>query len=421
MDAVAPVFEAADLPGVRRRTVRTLLLTESLGSAGFYGAYAAGSVLAADLLSGDALTGLPTSSAVLGAALASVPLSRRMLRLGRRHGLVLGYVVGVVGAALVVGAAALRSFPLVLPGMLLVGVANSSNHLARYVAGDVYPPERRGTAISLVVWGSTIGAVLGPNLLAPAGRVARAVGLTESGGFYAIALLAFASAAVVISRRLHPDPLDVARYLEADHAAGREAEPARSALRVPAVQVALAAMIGSYAVMVMVMSMTPVHLRAHDHGLGPIGLVISAHLLGMFALSPLTGRLCDRLGSATVIAAGAILLPASAALAAALDASRHEPMMGALFLLGLGWNFGFVGGSTLLTDALRPTERVAMQGGADLATGLTSAAGSSVAGVLFALGGLEALAGAGAAVSVAVLALLVGRWPGLRPATVAAA
>jgi MFS family permease len=414
----ATAFEEADLPAIRRRTVRTLLVTESLGSAGYYGGYAAASVLAVDLLRGDALTGVPTSCAVLGAALASVPLSRRMLRVGRRPGLVLGYTVGVAGAAIVIAAAALRSFPLLLPGMVLFGIANTSNHQARYVAGDVYPPERRGTAIGLIVWGSTVGAVLGPNLLAASGTVAGSIGLPESSGFFLLALGAFAVAAAVIGRSLRPDPLDVARHFDTAAAAdGAPDEPARSPWRVPAVQVAIVAMTGSYAVMVMVMAMTPVHLRAHEHSLGPIGLVISAHLLGMFALSPLTGRLCDRLGPITVIGFGAVLLPASAAVAALLDPSHHEPMMGALFLLGLGWNFGFVGGSTLLTDALQGGERVAMQGSADLATGLTSAAASSIAGVLYAVGGLGLVATAGASISALVLAVVLGRRNALDLAT----
>ena len=321
-----------------------------------------------------------------------------------------GYAVGAAGAALAAAAATLRSFPLLAGAMLLAGAGNGANNLSRYAAGDVVPPARRGQAISMVVWGATAGALLGPNLLGAAGAWAGGLGLPELAGPFCLAAAGFGAALLLLAARLRPDPLEVARQLGGGVPGGAGARAASrppALLRRPAVQVALGAVAGSYLVMVMVMSMTPVHMRGHHHDLAAIGLVISGHLVGMFALAPVTGWLCDRAGRLPVIAGGALTLALGSALAAVADPASTGELAVALFCVGVGWNLAFVGGSALLTDALAPGERAAMQGVTDAAAGGASALGSAAAGTVLQVAGFTTLGLVGAAL---ILGLVLPLW-----------
>jgi MFS family permease len=408
------VAAAAGAGTVRRRLLGTLLAGQGIASSAYFAAVTAASVLSADLLTTRTWAGLPVAVGVLGSA-SSVPLSRYMGRAGRRRGLVLGYVAGAVGAGVGLAAAVARSFPLLVAGMLLTGAGQAANQLARYAAADVVSEADRGKAISLVVWGATIGALFGPNLLEPAGAWAAGLGLPELAGPFAVAVVAFAAAGALLAGRLRPDPLAVARRLAAEHPDPAEraapAEPLRAVLARPAVQLAFAATVGSFLAMVMIMSMTPVHMRDHHHSLGIIGVVLSGHLVGMFALSPVTGWVTDRAGRRPVIAAGALTLGAGAVLSATAAPDASGTLMLALFLVGLGWNLGFVAGSALLTDALAPAERAPLQGIADATAGAASGLGTLAAGLVVEAGGYPTLGllGAGLMLALLVLGLFRGR------------
>jgi MFS family permease len=393
---------------VRRRLLGTLLAGQGIASSAFFAAAAAASVLTADLLTTRTWAGLPVAVGVLGSA-ASVPLSRYMLRAGRRRGLVLGYMVGALGAGAGMAAAVAGSFPLLVAAMLFTGAGQAANQLARFAAADVVPEADRGRAISLVVWGATIGALFGPNLLDPAGAWAGELGLPELAGPFAVAVVAFVAAGALLAGLLRPDPLAVARRLASRHPdpaeAAAPAESLPAVLGRPAVQLAFAAIVGSFLAMVMIMSMTPVHMRDHHHSLGVIGAVLSGHLVGMFALSPVTGWVTDRVGRRPVIAAGALTLGAGAVLSAMAAPPASGMLMLALFLVGLGWNLGFVAGSALLTDALAPAERAPVQGIADATAGATSGLGTLGAGLMVEAGGYPTLGLLGAVLMLALLML----------------
>ncbi len=388
---------------LQRRTVRVLVLSQVLGGVGLAAGVAVGALLAADLLDGDALTGIPSAAATAGSAAAAVPLSRLMARAGRRPGLVAGYLLGASGAAVVLASAQLRSFAALVVGMTLFGAGNAASLLARYAAADLAEPHHRARAVSTVLFATTFGAVAGPNLVEPTGALARAVSLPELAGPFLLSLAAYGLAAAVVGALLRPDPLLVAR----DGAGPAPVAPTGGAwalvLRGPALA-GLAAMVGAQFVMVAMMTMTPVHMLAHGHDLGVIGFVIGVHIAGMFAFAPLAGLLADRFGNRTAIRAGALAL-AAAGLTGALAAPSSAPVLAvALFLLGLGWSLALVGGSALLTASVPPPQRARAQGSGDLFVGLAGAVGGLGSGVVLALSGFAVLGLLTAAVAAALLA-----------------
>jgi MFS family permease len=326
-----------------------------------------------------------------------------MARHGRRRGLSLGYLIGGAGgivALLATGASALVAL---LAGLFVMGLGNSATQLARYAAAELYPPHRRGAALSWIVWAGTVGAVVGPNLVAPAGRLVDALGMPALAGGYLVAGAFFLAAAALSRLTLRPAPVAVDRAVPAG-IAGLAAVLAERHVRI-----ALAALVTGHVVMVLIMTMTPLHVQAAGHGLHTVGVVFSAHTLGMFAVAPVTGRLTDRLGPATVILAGEALLALAAVLAATAPASGRLLTL-ALFLLGLGWNFGFVAGSALLTLGLPFAERARLQGFTDAAIWASAAVASLVSGALLALVGYALLCLLAAAlVALPAVAVVAGR------------
>ena len=391
---------------VQRRTLRTLVVTQVLGGAGLASGVAVGSLIARDLGGSDALAGLPAAVSTTGGALAAVPLSRLMARAGRRPGLALGYATGAVGALVVVGAAAAEVFALLLVGMALFGAGTTANLLARYAAADCATPHARGRALSTVLFATTFGAVAGPNLAEPADALGRDLGLPQLAGPFVLSVVAYLSAAVAVLLLLRPDPLLTARAQGAADVAG-PAGPRGSVwslvLRGPAL-VGLSAMVGAQFVMVAMMTMTPVHMLGHGHDLGVIGFVISAHIAGMYLLSPVGGWLTDRVGRPATLQLGAGALLAAGVLGALADPRTVPLLTVALFLLGLGWSLSLVAGSALLVDAVPLDRRAQAQGNADLLVGLAGATGGLGAGLVLALSGFAVIALGTAAVAVLLLA-----------------
>ena len=398
-----------DFSRVGRRITVTLLAAQSLGSAGFIAANTVNTLAGAQLSGSPALAGVPPAIYQLGAALAAFGWGYGMERLGRRGALALGLMLGTVGAGLAAAALLVRSFLFFCLGLALLGAANSAMQLARFAAAEVYPPQARGRAISNVVLGGTVGAVVGPLLVGPTGRWAAANGLDELGGPYLATLVLLFLAGLVIFAWLRPDPRDVGRALAQLHPeihgeSGRR-RPLSQLLRQRPVIAAMSAMVIGQAVMVMLMIITSLHMKGHHHELTDISLVISSHTFGMFAFSVLSGRLADRWGRRPVILIGAVTL-ALACLTAPLS-PEVLPLAVSLFFLGLGWNFCYVGGSSLLADQLSQAERAQTQGFNDLLIGLSAAAGSLGSGVVFAALGYGAMGivGAGLAVIPIILAL----------------
>ena len=415
---------------VQRRVIRTLVTTQVLGGVGMASGIAVGALLAEQISGTEALAGVGTTSQVLGSALITIPVARVIAARGRRVGQSLGLAVAFVGAALVITAATAGSFPLFLLGMFLFGGGTTANNQARYAAADLAEPAHRGRDLSMVVWATTIGSVAGPNLIGPGVRVARLLGIPDLAGSFVFSLAGFLLAWLVVSRLLRPDPLLTARALEiAEHeeraqrhtaglADGTTSGPAPEApdhdgsmgrgwavirANVRALQAVLIMGLG-HLVMVSVMVMTPIHMK-HGHAeLQIIGLVISVHILGMYAFSPLVGTAVDRWGGRPVAMAGGGVLALSAALASQSHAGWSALLLVALLLLGVGWSFTLVSGSTLLTAAVATDERPATQGLADVFMGLAGAGGGMLAGVVVEWLGYSWLAGTSAVVGLVVVA-----------------
>jgi MFS family permease len=309
------------------------------------------------------------------------------------------------------------SIPLLLLGSAFTGFANAAGNLGRYIAADMAAPERRASAIGLVVWGTTVGAVIGPNLTAPAGAVAVWLGLPELAGPYGLTVAFIGLAWAVAAMFLRPEP-----YALADPSAlptqtdqhGRVASLPAILAR-PSVAVALVSLVAAQFVMVLIMTMTPLHLIEHGHGLATVGFVLSAHTFGMFGLSPITGRLTDRFGSPRVIAAGLVGLALSAVLAALAPPDGGFLLTLALFLLGYGWNLCFVAASSLVSHGLSLAERTRVQGIADALTWGTAAFASLSSGLVVAAASYTVLGFLGLALTAIPAAFLAVQGRRLRP------
>ncbi|MBM7493129.1 MFS family permease [Micromonospora luteifusca] len=450
-DLTAPRTAASpDVTAIQRRTLRLLFTTQIIGGVGVTIGIAVGALLAARI-AGTAAAGVAQSAGVVGAALLAVPVTWIMARHGRRPGLVLAYAVGAVGGVLVVLAAATRWVPLLFLGMLLFGGGTAANLQARYTAVDLAEPARRGRQLSLIVWATTIGAVAAPNFAALADRVTTGWGLPPLAGPFAFSAVAFVLAAVVLLGLLRPDPLLTARRLAAAGAPVANLPPAadttstavaaeapagggpavggavpaaapvevraprgagmRAAWSVvrgqPAARLGIAAVAVGHLVMVAVMAMTPVRLgesHADADVLRLVGIVLSLHIAGMYAFSPVVGWLTDRLGRRAVILGGVGLLLAACAVAG--TAGHHTPRLSVgLVLLGLGWSGTMVAGSTLLSESVPAGVRPSVQGLSDLIMGLAGTGAAMVSGFVMQFAGYPVLTLLAAVAAVPLVAL----------------
>ena len=409
-----------DLNALRRRTVGVLFAGVALGSTGHIAAVTVTSIVALELGGDRTLAGLPAALVVLGAAVGATILGWVMGRWGRRPGLAGGYLVGVVGALVAVAGIVAHSFPVLLAGCLAIGFGNSSNQLSRYAAADMYPTRRRASAIGLVVWGATVGAVIGPNLVGISGDVAVSLGLPRLSGPYLVPLVLVAIASLLSFILLRPDPRNLADQSDPGQLVLPSARIG-AVLRRPTVAFAVLALIAGQFVMVLIMTMTPLHMTDHGHDLTAVGIVISAHVFGMFALSPISGSLTDRFGSLPTIYAGLSLVLGSALLSAVAAPTDQLVLLLALFLLGWGWNLGFVAGSNMLTGGVSATERARIQGVSDALIWSTSAIASIGSGFVLGAWGFATLGILGAMiVGVVGGVLLLGRGAIGRPPQAAA-
>jgi MFS family permease len=386
---VGPSDGGPDVARIQRRTLGVLILTQIIGGVGVATAIAVGGLLAA-AMGGVEVSGLAQSALVVGGALLAVPASQLMRRRGRRPGLAAAYAVGAIGAVVIVVAARMPSVWLLFVGLLLLGGANTANYQARYTAIDLARPDRRGRNLSLVVWATTIGAVAGPNLAPMADAMMRPLGTARYSGPFILTAVALVVAAVVIVTLLRPDPLLVARTLPGAVGAGPVARGGiRAAVAevrgIPAARLGIAAVAVGHVVMVGVMAMTPVHIGAagHPDTLRIVGIVLSLHVAGMYALSPVTGWLSDRFGRRVVILGGVAVLLAACAVSGTAGHDTFRLSVG-LVLLGLGWSGTMVGGSTLLSESVGPANKPAVQGLSDLVMGLAGASAGAVSGVIVA-------------------------------------
>lgn len=395
----------------RVRSERLMFGGAALGATGFFAGLAAAPLAAQDLTGAVTWSGLPSAMGIVGTAAGASMISVLLRRTRRRTGLTVGYVVGGVGALLAVVAIRAGAFPLLLLGATLFGVGHAATQLTRYVVADMHEALHRGRALGWIVWAGTIGGVVGPSLLAPSGRAAEAAGLPELTGVYVVGAIAMAVVAVGYQAVLRPDPGTLV-VVEEDEPVTTGAAVAGSVWRLPLVRVAITVMVTGQVVMVWLMSMTPVHIREAGGDLGRVGLILSAHIFGMYALAPLAGWVEDRLGS--VVAIGVALATLASAAVLAATAPVGGLLMGvALFLLGLGWSFGFVAGSTMLARGIPITVRASVQGRVETAVWLSSAAASLGAGLLLDVVGFVGLCMLGLAALVLPAAFVLRQRPRL--------
>jgi len=401
---------------VQRHVLRTLVVAQMLGGVGMSAGVAVGALLAEQVSGSARWAGLGGTFQILGAAVIAIPMSRVMAARGRRPGLALGYVLATVGAVGLITSGVIGNFPLLLVSSVLFGGATASTSQSRYAAADLALPAHRARDLSIVVWATTVGSVLGPNLVGPSTPVADRLGLPALTGPYVFSILGLLLAIAVVSLRLRPDPLLEARRRQV--AEGDDSGPAHGSVSrglrvvagIPAARLGLVTLALGHVVMVSVMVMTPLHMSHGDAGLEVIGLVISIHIVGMFAFSPLTGMAVDRFGGRAVAVVGSGILSGATLLASASPEGGSATLGVGLFLLGLGWSCTLVAGSTMLTAAVPAIERPGAQGASDLVMGLVAGLGGALAGVVVDRASFTALAlvALGVAVAIGLVAALAG-------------
>ena len=401
---------------IRGRLINVLFATNGLTSTSFIAIITVAPIVAADISGSKSVAGIPSTAATVGTALGALVIGSLGARHGRRRSFGTGLAVSSIGALLAVVALLSRQFLLFAVALFVIGFGRSSSQLARYAAGDLTDERRRGAAISKVVWAATIGAIAGPVLIGPAGDAASRLGFDPNTGPIVLAVVGFALASLVVWVLLRPEPLTLAVRRPGDEVIVPKA-PLGAVLGTRTVRLSVIVLITSQLVMVLVMTMTPLHIEDAGLGLQTVAWVMMAHTIGMFAFAPITGLLVDRLGTRAVMTAGGVILIASC-LGAATTAGTDTPVMMATLLgLGLGWNFGFVSASTLLQHGLTMAERLRVQGIADAATWLSGGFGAATSGVVVAVGSYSVLAVAAAVLATSIL-LAVGSERLVAPAPV---
>ncbi|MEY4360892.1 MAG: hypothetical protein RL391_198 [Actinomycetota bacterium] len=403
-----------DVVAIQKRTLRVLVLGQLAAAAALSSAVTVGAFVVQRILGQDTpWGGIATATVTIGTAFMSQLLSRLMSRRGRRDGLRLGYLMAIVGGFVAGIGAETKTLALFLVGLFVYGSGQAANLLSRYAATDLAPPNARATAMSRILFASTFGAVLGPILVLPAQAAGEALfDWNKYTGPWVFSAVFFLVSLANAWARLKPDPLLLARELSgAEHgqvASFKLREAFTEAFSTRSGQLAVASMVISQMTMVAVMTMTPVHLKAHGHE-ELSSYVVSLHIAGMYAFSPWVGRYGDRRGRLRTIQIGGVLLAAATALSA-LAGDGYLLLFPALWLLGIGWSFGLIGGSSLLIDSVSERSRVSVQGAADMAMSLLGGLAGFSSGFIRKAVGYHVLS-----TFALVLACLLAAFAALRP------
>lgn len=358
-----------DLEQVQRRTVRTLLASQMAGGIGLVSGYSVTALLADDITGSKTLAGLAAASLSIGAAIASFPLARLMARSGRRPGLLLGYVLASIGGFFAVLAAITRQFVFLPIGVALIGIGNATNMATRYAAADLAKPERRASTIGLVVAATTIGSGFGSLVsLSVFDPIGRSIGLPDYAGSFLSGALLFLVAAAIVEIRLRPDPLVLAGGVGTDGTDTRIPFGAAMGLILanPKARLAVLAMMVSQATMVGTMTLTPLHMNDGGQSNGAISIMLFSHILGMYAFSPLVGRLADQVGRYPMLLLSGVLVAAGALWAGLTPPEGFIGITGGQTVIGLAWCFGIIAASGLLTESFPVEQRASVQGAGDM-------------------------------------------------------
>ncbi|UQQ35945.1 MFS transporter [Paenibacillus polymyxa] len=392
-----------------RRTLITVIFSQIFGGAGLAAGVTVGALLAQDMLGTDKFTGIPTALFTLGSAVAALLVGRFSQRFGRRMGLGLGFIAGGVGAVGVVVAALMNSITLLLISLLVYGSGTATNLQARYAGTDLANSKQRATAASMAMVFTTIGAVAGPNLVNVTGEFALSIGVPSLAGPFLLAAVAYTLAGIILLLLLHPDPLLVAKAVANQTAPGSQSNFDSEATRDGRKGITLGAliMIITQIVMVAIMTMTPVHMKHHGHGLGEVGLVIGFHIGAMYLPSLVTGILVDKIGRIAMAMASAVTLLLAGVVAALAPTDSMVMLIVALSLLGIGWNFGLISGTALIVDSTTTSNQAKVQGSVDVLIALAGASGGALSGMIVANSSYSILSYAGGILALALLPIML--------------
>ena len=390
-------YSSDQLQQIQKRTVRVLALGQALGGFGLGATLSVGALMAVELSGTPAWSGAAATLSTLGAAFSAIPLANLAFSKGRRIALASGAALAIAGAAGMILAASLRSFPVELIALFLLGAGSAVGLQARFAAADIPTGQPKGKDLSLVVWATTLGAVVGPNLIAPGESFGLAIGLPHLAGPFVFTIIAQLSSTLVFWFGLKPDPLLLAREVAQLEPTKRNTSLAGALAAIrgyPLAGFAVLSIALSHMVMVSVMSMTPAHLSAEGHSLSEVGFTISLHIAGMYAFAPIFGTLSDRIGAKRVVLVGQLVFLVSLGFSGFGQSNFYSVLFG-LFLLGLGWSASTVAASALLSEILPAKERTVVQGFSDSLMSFSGAFGGAIAGsilALFTFGGLNAAA-----------------------------
>ncbi|MQR85410.1 MFS transporter [Bacillus megaterium] len=393
-----------------KRTLFIVGLSQIFGGAGLAAGITVGAILAQQMLGTDAVSGLPTAMFTLGSAGAAFAVGRLSQRYGRRFGLATGFIVGGIGAIGVIFSAIINSIFLLFASLLIYGAGTATNLQARYAGTDLASAKQRATAVSMAMVFTTFGAVAGPNLVSVMGHFALSIGVPALAGPFILAAAAYILAGFVFFIMLRPDPLLIARAIEMnkqERDTQQSLTNAEQSTNKKGVAVGATVMVLTQIVMVAIMTMTPVHMGHHGHGLREVGIVIGAHIGSMYLPSLFTGILIDKIGrTAMTIASGVTLLLAGLVAAIAPSSSMGFLVL-ALSLLGLGWNLGLISGTAQIVDATEPSTRAKTQGTIDVLIALAGASGGALSGVVVAHSSYATLSLSGGILSLILIPVVI--------------
>jgi MFS family permease len=397
--------------GLYKRTLWIVVISQIFGGAGLAAGVTVGALLAQDMLGSESLAGIPSALLTLGSAIAALLVGRLSQRFGRRLGLASGFLAGGIGAIGVVIAAVANSIVLLFASLILYGAGTATNLQARYAGTDLAKPKQRATAVSIAMVSTTFGAVAGPNLVEVMGRFATSIGVPALAGPFILGAAAFILAGLVFWVLLRPDPFIVSKAIaeaqQVDQSSPSFLNENQLASNNRGIIVGATVMILTQIVMVAIMTMTPVHMKHHGHGLSEVGIVIGFHIGAMYLPSLLTGVLVDKIGRSTMAYASGVILLAASMTAAFAPADSMPLLITALVLLGLGWNFGLISGTALIVDATQPATRAKTQGTVDVLIALAGASGGALSGMVVANASYATLSLAGGALSLLLVPVLI--------------
>ncbi|OOR23357.1 MFS transporter [Bacillus mycoides] len=393
-----------------KRTLIIVSISQMFGGAGLAAGITVGALLAQQMLGTDAYAGLPAAMFTLGSAVAAFIVGKLSQRYGRRVGLATGFMVGGLGAIGVVMAALTNSIILLLVSLLIYGAGTATNLQARYAGTDLANKKQRATAVSITMVMTTFGAVAGPNLVGVMGNFAHSIGIPELAGPFILSAAAFILAGLVLFIMLRPDPLIIANTIERykqEHTYKGQSVTNETLENKRGITVGAIVMILTQVVMVAIMTMTPVHMGHHGHGLSEVGLVIGFHVGAMYLPSLVTGILIDKVGRTAMSIAGGVILLAAGVIAAIAPSDSLILLIVALSLLGLGWNLGLISGTAQIVDSTEPSTRAKTQGKIDVFIALAGASGGAMSGMIVANSSYAALSLAGGAVALLLIPVVI--------------